>query len=380
MITDYGEDISLKNVYYKKIQQKKFVFWGCGKLGEHAIKNVKGLCIEFFVDKKSEEMKEFFGKRVISPKQFLSKLYEEKYIVIVCASGDNSISIKKQLFVNDFVYGLNVFDYDDFFQNYYRLFSLELKSFLHLEEITFSVTNYCTLKCKDCSFKNPYEKKKVHQSLDSMKNNIEAFFHKIDYIDRVAIVGGECLLWTELVILLNWINDNYCSRYTELRVVSNGTILLSKAVQKCFLENNILFEMTIYPTVDNVIIEKNETICIEKSILYKKIEHEYWLDFGLTKENKYFNRDERQFFFECNSLCRGVIDEKLIYCMPGYLSGRILGFSVEKGYINLSVVNKKDIYKFYKGVADEIPAYCKYCNGFSNAPKINVGEQLKSIL
>jgi hypothetical protein len=362
---------------------KKLVVWGCGELGTKAIQQILGIPIDVFVDKNSGIRKIFTQKtekRVISPQKFFETFAPGSCFVVVCASLRNEENIRKILFKRGFLFGVDMLYLDDFMNNCYSFFAMYVYNFLHVPIVTFSVTDYCTLRCKECSLKIPYraENKKRHRTLLEVQKDTSLFFKKVDYTEEVSIVGGEPLLWPELSKYLRWLYENYSQQYRQARIISNGTILLTPEIQRCLKENKILYELTVYPGVvhQNKIYD-NEQICEKNNITYRKIDHPFWFDFGLREKNYHPQIDNQMLFEECDSLCRGVDNGQMIYCFPGYFSAKTMNFPVDKGAILLDEMAKFDLYNFYYGIfANEHPCYCEYCNGFSNAPKIPVAEQI----
>ena len=245
--------------------------------------------------------------------------------------------------------------------------------------ITFSCTDFCTLRCKECSLKIPYEKNenKRHKSLQELQDETKSFFDKFDYTEEYALVGGEVLLWPHLREYLDWLHEDYSSQYGWARIVSNSTQKLTEDVLRALARNDITFEITVYDgAVPEERREANKSLCDEHGVRYREIKHPYWFDFGLKQDTFRKDRDNELFFAECESLCRGVEDNKLVYCLPGYFSARRAGIDGKNGSISLAS-SKEELYAFYYGLfPDEFPGYCCYCQGFSSAPHIPVAEQL----
>ena len=65
---------------------------------------------------------------------------------------------------------------------------------LNLKHSTIRLTPICNLRCKLCAAYIPYNNKRKHYSIDSLKNNTRKYFEIVDEIDKYTISGGEPLL------------------------------------------------------------------------------------------------------------------------------------------------------------------------------------------
>ncbi len=349
--------------------------WGGGK-------NIPGIEVVAYVDK-SESARERFeakrGKKAISPKEFFQNYSSKNVYVVVCVGPEHELSIRNTLSKYGFRWGVDAFPWLEFEDRHHGFFAMRDSGYLWAPVITFSCTDFCTLRCRNCSLKIPYQENATrhHKSLEELKTETENFFKKFDYVEEYALVGGEVLLWPYLCEYLDWVFEKFSSQYGWARIVSNSTQKLSENVLKTLAKDNVMFEITVYKDV--VPEEKrsiNKSLCEEYGVKYREIEHSHWFDFGLKPETLQKNRDNSLFFAECESLCRGVEDNQLIYCLPGYFSAMRGHISRERRGLSLDA-SKKELYEYYYGMfTKDYPAYCDYCLGFVRAPIIPVAEQL----
>ena len=251
---------------------------------------------------------------------------------------------------------------------------------LYVPVLTFSVTDFCTLKCKDCSLKVPYIKDKRHKTLEEVKQEISSIFNLIDYSTEIAFIGGEPTIWPHMAKLIVWLNKQYGDRYGEARLVSNGTVELSDEIVQVAAENHFVIEISVYDEYSKQINQINKK-CTANEVEIREYRYKKWADFGLKSEIIHSVSGSRYLYLLCQSLCRMVDGNRFIFCGPGYFSSVRMGFDLNDnfGSCNMSEIDKKELYYRYYGITgNDYPGYCAYCNGFIGvAPEIPVAEQIE---
>ena len=152
---------------------KKAVLWGCALIGSIALDIITYFPFEVYVDKNAREKdwkgSPFDGKRILSPDEFFEQYDADKCFVLICAFEQSTNSIKKTLESRGFQYGVHALTYADFMEGDYREKSATYLDYLRVIIASFSVTDYCTLKCKECSLAVPYRQNKRHKTLEQVK-------------------------------------------------------------------------------------------------------------------------------------------------------------------------------------------------------------------
>ena len=361
-----------------RLAHADYAIYGYGKIGKEAERELHGLSLRYICDRSFEGNNCLRGGD-ITPVELFQISEEKRPVVLICASEVNRTVIRRVLGKFGWIYGWNMFYYHEFMRDVYSWLRMILQQKIYLPILTFSVTGYCSLRCRKCSLKMPYQDHPKHRDLSEACDDLAKAFFKVDFSKEISIVGGEPLLWPYLVEFLDVLYSRYHMQYQSARVLTNGTVPLSSELIACLKRNGVMLEVTHYPNAVNEeqyasIIE----ICRREDILYRVIDHPYWFDFGLTPEDAQ-DGNGKAIYLGCDSLCRGVYDGKLVYCFPGYFSGLAYGFSDAKQGLDLDRATKQEIFRYYYGCdTQRVPAYCRYCRGFSTAPRIPVAEQMES--
>lgn len=312
---------------------RPLVLWGCGEIATEALRCIKGLNIVACVDRKAEQKKGFGGKEVLAPSDFFNRFLPGKCLVIVCANPFNSQEITKLLESNGFRYGEDVLWFWEFYEHYYNRLCLEWGDFIHLRtDVSFHVTDFCTLRCKNCSLALPYRQERIHETLESVQRDTELFFAKADYCESLAFLGGEILLWPHLAPFAYWLKETCSRQYSQARIITNCVTPFSHEALKSLADNDFLVELTAYPGI--ISTDRMEQICRlldEFGIKRRIICHDAWNDFGIIQGKHHAERDNQDIYQRCISLCRGVWEGNYIFCTPGFFQARAKGTSLRNG-------------------------------------------------
>lgn len=364
----------------------KIYIYGAGEYGKELCERIKVGKIEAFIDANSKDIGETYqGIPLISVAKFRDMKITDNYIVIIAASIGNTEAIRKQLVKLGYVYNVNFFSYHDYMNHYYQIYALYRYNYLELHELTFSITNICSLKCKYCSLQIPFQNAK-HRSYEQLIYDLKTAFDNIDYLENMAIIGGEPFTYPYLKEYIIHIAKNYSKKIGKIRIVTNGTIDIKDELLQVIKRNNIIIEVTNYLYIgDKNKVDNIKMKCKKNDIIYRENNYENWIDFGLTESNRrnVGNEELEIIFDDCNTLCRGFIDGSLVMCLPGYFSN-ISSLKLQDNdnifdFTGSDSKNKKIIYEYDYGFTKSgFLNACQYCNGFHSINKniIPVGEQM----
>ncbi|MCT4592696.1 MAG: radical SAM protein [Anaeromicrobium sp.] len=371
--TNKGHQFDEIGKLFKNIN--RVYIYGAGMYGEKLYKNIKFInCIEAFVDGNIEKQESgYLGKKVISPEEFFKINPNGDHIVIVAASMGNTPVILKELLLSGYKECINCFAYNRFVEFYFPIFSLYRYDKLYFEEMTTSITQRCTLKCEKCSCLFPYVNDPKDYELQSLKEDMDCFFSKIDYLQRLSIIGGEPFLFSNLTEYVSYICENYLEKIGKIVIVSNGTIVPNKELAYVLKKNKIVVEISDYtkslPFL-NKKLEKLKSYLNQQGIEIIEIFHDQWVDFGFESvDNSDFTSKQLiSLFKKCDIRCRGLKDKSLIMCMPSEHANVVLSkFKDDENYFDLlnECENiKKIILEYNMGYTNEGYLHmCKYCNG-----------------
>ncbi len=358
---------------YGKMQ--KIYIFGAGVKGrELAATLEKYNCFAGYIDNSIEKQKKGCeNHRVYSINDFLK---ERDGFIVVSASQANTSNISEQLRSFELVNGVDYFLYDEFCDIIFPILSVYYynRSFISLAQIT--LTERCTLKCKKCahgcyavdnSMAKDMTLKQAYKSADS-------FFSKIDFIKEFVLIGGEPLLYRDLVEVIRYIGKRYREKIGVYSITTNGTIIPTKELLDICREYQVLFRISNYSVQLPRLRERYEKliVCLDKgnvSYLLGNEESE-WMDYGFDYLNRKATKEELIMIFDsCHTPCREVRENRLYYCVMARSVSENLGYNIgQDDYLDLDKLTgdnyKKELLEFTLGYSEKgYLDMCNHCNG-----------------
>lgn len=290
-------------------------------------------------------------------------------------------------FISDKLFKILTFDIGDYeIEDYYQLRSNEKKidqsveSLLRLvprpclEYMILNILDHCNLRCKGCDhfaciadeYIVPYET--LHRDLDRLSDIFQG-----DYIQELAVMGGEPLLHPELLKILEDVRAHF--PYTIIRLTTNGLLLLKQSDEfwRVCRENDVTIVNTKYPI--NLDFEKMKHKAKEEHVKFKYFG--YTGDHLVKKSFKKYvnlkgNGNPVVNFVKCpiSNLGNFLMEGKLYGCPFSCQSYRIFNKKFDQNlrmvkgdYLDIyKVKNMQEIFDF----AAKPKYYCRYCNGVSS--------------
>lgn len=370
-------------VYGKIHEKKSFYLFGAGDYGNLFFKMFhQQLEIIGYID--NDICKQ--GKSVNGiPCYNLSelKIGDEQGIILTMsqmARGDVITQLIKRGYVED----VDFWVIEEFISVYY----VYEHNKVFFSSISFLPSTVCNLKCKHCLNFNPFAKKFYIREWQQLKNDVDLFFEKIDYVMLFHVSGGEPLLYKYTADLIEYIDKNYRPQIGRLRTVTNGTIIPSREtlekLSKCNVEITVDdYRETVPQYADNftVLIDLLE----EYHISYYINKADYWIDLApertdyssMSETNLMKHRDE------CNQSWQELREGKLYSCnYAAYAT--VAGIAGEQDLEEVYDLrkstedNKKELIEFRLGYTEKgYTNFCKKCRGFTiyNSEKIQPAVQ-----
>lgn len=256
--------------------------------------------------------------------------------------------------------------------------------FVQIMQVDVVVTTFCSLNCKNCSEWIPYLKEKKTFSLESLKQNIDALFRNVDFVQRINVIGGEAMLHSELPDIIEHFLK-YRNNIGYLLFITNGTILPSEELLSVLRKGRDQIRIVVdsYPTkkfagkaeaVERVFRENGLNAVINRNI--------QWYDVGTFGSRYATNENDiRETFGTCPFRhCTALYDGKLYRC------GRSWGVEVNTGdaedadaVIDLKGIRSKaEMYrKLIRFFGVDYMKACAYCKKDCTKRPVPVGEQMK---
>lgn len=351
------------------MNSKIFVF-GAGKIGKH----VAGLfqkygCFAGFIDNNKQLQDDI----ILSLEEYLEKGREMP--IVVAVTEKYKVEIVNQLQRVGKKENRDFFFFDSFLSKVFPIMSIAIwnKSFVRLAQI--SLTERCTLKCKNCAHGCfAVSKDMTDLKLETVIESVDYFFRIVDYIDELVLIGGEPFLYCELDEAIKYISEKYSDKINRLSITTNGTLTPRKQVLESIKKHDVFIHISNYsrtlPTLSGQ-YERLVKILDNFNIDYSLGKADFtWIDYGFG--NFYRNAEEDELirvFDQCSTPCREIRGKRYYYCVMARAVSDNLGLGVGlEDYLDLELIselNDKEIFEEYelgyseKGYLD----MCNYCRG-----------------
>ncbi len=190
---------------------------------------------------------------------------------------------------------------------------------IKLDRVEIFMTSRCTLNCEKCVAYIPYFKDRVVTPLESLKQDIDLLFGKVDYVFKLKLLGGECFLHPDLIEYVDYIYEHYHEQIGSIRIGTNGTILPSDEIAAMCLRDEVTVDISDYsravPALNKLeaVREKLEAEGVRTDI---KRTGEEWLDMGFPVVGSKLEDETRlrAHFEKCAMFCRQFADGRFFYC------------------------------------------------------------------
>ena len=227
-----------------ELQKKKEVFfYGAVPMAQDLIELVEWLAPYInwkihVVDRNPEKQKNgLCGYEVLSPEIFF-EMNKEDCFVVICTSPGIEKEIR-ELINGKLEKNIPVYSQMEFLYEKLPVYFVYAHDKVFFPSENMLPSTVCNLNCRDCLNFTPHIKKHHVASLDELKRNVDLFFHAVDFIYLFQITGGEPLLYKDLQLLLEYIDQNYRKQIFRLEIVTNGTVLPSDSLCQYFRDKNI---------------------------------------------------------------------------------------------------------------------------------------------
>ncbi len=354
--------VDLKKAFQNITGDKKYILWGAGAEGIAFEKKYGDrINIKYFADSDTAKQgSRINGREVKSP----HALAEKKGDTVVIISTAGYFKVIEERLIS---YGYE--HYTDYVYNseFIPIFEKNQNDKIALWHVNQHITDFCTLRCKDCSVFIPYIENPEKTSLEKVKRDADLLFEKVDFVQEYHIIGGEPMLHAELAEIVAYIGGKYREKIECFAIATNGTILAKEALLKVCTEHNVTFVVSDYENSHSFNKESKAKLLhrqlTERGIACAYADKIRWYDFGNPKETNFkLNESElKNRFSECRSLNRILHDGKLYYCHHQF-GGLLANLTPsEKGEcIDLETAEKQEILEF--GLGHTHKAYLEFCN------------------
>jgi len=153
-----------------------------------------------------------------------------------------------------------------------------------IPRIVISVTNQCSLNCRDCNDLMPYCKERHFELLDSIKNDVDRILSVCDMIVNVEVIGGEPFLYKDLGKLIDYLSSQ--SKIMFLEITTNGTVPINEDII-CSLKNKkMIVKISNYGKVNSDSCVRRIIELKGNSIKYQNLNNQMWIKSGGVRRRK----------------------------------------------------------------------------------------------
>lgn len=246
-----------------------------------------------------------------------------------------------------------------------------------------SVGQACNFKCRNCANFAPISPDSFKRyNVQDLKKDLAILFENIEFVEQLQIQGGEPLLYSDLIELVDFLHENK-AKVHEIVVATNGSLVPDDALLQCFKRSDVCVRISDYGIARescSAFMERLKQYNI-RSYLYSFVSNQsLWYDCGEGYTGGgHFDIWKRYYscaFRGCLTLERG----ELSYCSRATNSYAIQGFSRKAAdYFNLR--ESKDHFQIrlaeYLTFRHPMQACC-YCNGTNQNHMVLPAIQIKT--
>ena len=245
------------------------------------------------------------------------------------------------------------------------------------------LSNVCTLKCKHCCEMVPYYQTKSFVDADVVIDNCRKVADASGFTMYIELIGGEPFIHPDIVKILKGLLEIDDVGY--VKIFTNGTVIPSNELCEVLKNPRIVIVWSNYQdTLDGVLLDnvnKTREIFERENIRYIYSMSKTWLDFSsfeyVDKSEEDLENDFKDCFIaNCHRLYEGI----LYRCPHQYAAARLNKVEVgEQDCVDVERANSleelsEQLYDFK--MLKYVDA-CRYCVVPYKAEEVPAGEQLK---
>lgn len=247
--------------------------------------------------------------------------------------------------------------------------------------IEYHVIDKCNLNCKSCSHFSNLVDKEIPKSLEQVKKDFKRIWELTKYgdpncIEKVTVLGGEPLLYPQLIPALNYIKSLFPHDYDEgpLQLVTNGILLTKQHPEffECLRRNKIRVCVSIYDIKQAKYDEIFELLNREGIDWYWFAAYAYDdRKFSTKWLHNHFNENYKEYAKDCvwRLTCTQLVDNRIYLCALiayfKYFDDKFKGQHdiqvTEDDYIDLNKITTFE--ELVEARENMIPRFCGHCRG-----------------
>ncbi len=152
------------------------------------------------------------------------------------------------------------------------------KNAFFVSRIAVSVTNGCSLRCRDCNNLMPYCKEKFTIDVKEQINDLKKLLFYVDGIINVEVIGGGSFVYNQPPELLLYLLGE--SKVKCVEITSNGTILPSTNILNLLKNSKVCILLSDYGKVNGKCVEKTYQYLKKNGIGVQNLRNREWIQGG----------------------------------------------------------------------------------------------------
>lgn len=237
-----------------------------------------------------------------------------------------------------------------------------------ISRIAISVTNQCSLNCRDCNNLMPYCREKFTIDVKEQIRDLEKLLSYVDGIINVEVIGGEPFVYRQLPELLQYLCDAPKIKFIE--ITSNGTVLLSEEILELLKNPKVCVPISDYGKVNSEKASATYQYLEQNHICVLNLKNRKWVDSGDIERRKKSKMRLKYEYFHCNARkdCRTLYKGKLYVCGRAPVLDELGLLTDDSSLIDIRKLNvdkttgKKLLDDYFKNDYAESCAYCDYAS------------------
>ncbi len=348
---------------------KNITVFGAGNIGSRLCRTLKAYDIfAGYVDNDVKKQNEGFeGENVFAPEHLLNI----NTFVVIAGSKEHTDEIIKQLMQMGFKKDEDFIDAEVFEYSWFPILSFFYFNKLYTNLAQISVTERCTLKCKNCAHAcHMVDINSDDMPLDKAIESADYFFNAFDCVGEFVLIGGEPFLYTRLAELIEYIGSKYREKIILFTITTNGTIIPNNDIIKLCKKYNITIRVSDYsktiPRLERQYKKLYDSLSELNSIVWETDDQGSWFDYGFNNLQRKNVTDSRRTFDTCKTPCREINGSKYYYCVMAHTVAQNMKLDIgADDYFELDgKVNKNELLEFEMGYSEKgYLDMCSMCRG-----------------
>lgn len=251
--------------------------------------------------------------------------------------------------------------------------------FLVLPRVVISLTNRCSLRCRDCNALIPCAIEKYDRPVIDQLKDIEKLLDVADRICSVELIGGEPFLYQRLDTIIEVCLES--PKIDQLEITTNGTIMPSKEVMERIKNDKCFVIFSDYGDVNKKSSEIQNKL-IGEGIHVIDLKNDKWYNAGgIEKRGKSINRIRYEFTMcDCKDVCRTLYKGKLYVCGRAPILHELGKISNNTDFFDLDELSKNTVQakkQLKNYFMSDIAESCDFCDYSSDRVRyVSSGIQL----